>query len=228
MKLVSGIFVLMALLFVSTNMQAQFVTPLTTISGEAEVTTIDGSIHKGKVRNAMFGTNGIISFKLRDNDGSDMKFKSVEVSQLKIKVDDLAKIEIIAEQSSSISKLANSNFKEVVDRKSIYWQRVKQPGKDKYNLLQLLNPGFDDLIKVYDLPNAKSGETTVDDITVSGNNATAYIVVKNGESLKITKKKYKKQDFEVLFGDCPKIVDNNKPDFKDFAEHVFFYNELCK
>jgi len=115
-----------------------------------------------------------------------------------------------------------------VDRKFIYWQRVKFPDKDKFILLQLLNPGFDDLLKVYEIPNAKTGETSIDGIAVSGNEAKAYYVVKKGETIKITKKKYKKQDFKLLFGDCQQIIDNNEPDFKYFAEHVFFYNELCK
>ncbi|PLX12434.1 MAG: hypothetical protein C0598_05970 [Marinilabiliales bacterium] len=56
----------------------------------------------------------------------------------------------------------------------------------------------------------------------------AYYVVKNNETLIISKKKYKKQDFELLFSDCPAITENNKPDFKNFAEHVFFYNEYCQ
>jgi len=216
------------ILLTAMSIKAQFVTPITTITGPAEVTTVDGKTYTGKLKNAMFGTVGIMSFKLKDDEGNDTKFKAADVEQLKLKVDGLAKMEIIAEQSSNISKLAHSNFKEVVDREYIYWQRVKNPDKDKYYLLQLLNPGFDDLLKVYDLPNSKSGETSVDDVAVSGNNATAYYVIKNGKTLKITKKKYKKQDFKLLFGDCPQIIENNEPDFKAFAEHVFFYNERCK
>lgn len=94
--------------------------------------------------------------------------------------------------------------------------------------MQLLNPGFDTKLKVYDLPNAKSGETSIGGIAVGGDKATAYLVVKNGESLKITKKKYKKQDFKLLFSDCPKILENNEPNFKEFATHVFFYDQLCE
>lgn len=219
---------LLAILLTTISIKAQFVTPLTTISGPAEVTTVDGKTYTGKLKNAMFGSNGIMSFKLKDDEGHDTKFKAVDVAQLKLKIDGLAKIEMVVEQSSNISKLANSNFKEVVDREYIYWQRVKSPDKDKYYLLQLLNPGFDDLLKVYDLPNSKSAETSVGGVAVSGNTATAYYVVKNGKTLKITKKKYKKQDFKLLFEDCPQIIENNEPDFKAFAEHVFFYNERCK
>lgn len=209
-------------------LSAQFVTPLSTISGPAEVTTLDGKVISGNVKSASFGTNGMMSFTLKDEDGVKNKYKAADVQQLKLKVDGLARLEITAEQSSNIEKLANSNFKEVVEREFIYWQRVKQVGKDKYLLLQLLNPGFDTKLKVYDLPNVKSGETSIGGIAVGGDKATAYLVVKNGESLKITKKKYKKQDFKLLFSDCPKIIENNEPNFKEFATHVFFYDQLCE
>ena len=219
---------LMISMLISFSVSAQFVTPLSTISGPAEVTTLDGEVISGKVKSASFGPNGMMSFTLLDEEGNKTKYKVADVQQLKLKVDGLAKLEITADQSSNIEKLANSNFKEVVEREFIYWQRVKQVGKDKYLLLQLLNPGFDNKLKVYDLPNAKSGETSIGGISVSGNQATAFLVVKNGESLKITKKKYKKQDFNLLFSDCPKIIENNDPDFKEFATHVYFYDQLCE
>ncbi|NOY51228.1 MAG: hypothetical protein GXO88_11800 [Chlorobi bacterium] len=219
---------LSAILLLSSMTYAQFVTPLSSISGPAEVIKLDGSTIKGKIKYASFGPNGMMSFMLLDEQGNKNKFKASDIEQLKLKVDGLAKIEIIAEQSSNIKKLANSNFSEVVEREYIYWKRVKHPTKDKYLLLQLLNPGFDDKIQVYDMPNARSGETSSGNIGISGNEATAYYVVKDGNTLIIRKKKYKKQDFGVLFNDCPKITENNKADFKYFAEHVFFYNELCK
>lgn len=203
MKSESIFTIVLSLIFVITiTAKAQFVTPIDAITGPAEVITVDGKTYSGKLKNAMFGTNGMMSFKLKDDAGEDTKFKAVDVKQLKIKVDGLAKLEIISEQSSNIQKLAKSNFKEVVDRKFIYWQSVKLPGKDKVMLLQLLNPGFDNLLKVYEVPNAKSAETSVDGVAVSGNKAKAYYVVKNGETIKITKKKYKKIDYELLLGDC--------------------------
>jgi hypothetical protein len=219
---------LSAILLLSSMIHAQFLTPLSSISGPAEVIKLDGSTIKGKIKYASFGPNGMMSFMLLDEQGNKNKFKASDIEQLKLKVDGLAKIEIITEQSSNIKKLANSNFSEVVEREYIYWKRVKHPTKDKYLLLQLLNPGFDDKLQVYDMPNARSGETSSGNIGISGNEPTEYYVVKDGNTLIIRKKKYKKQDFQILFNDCPKIIENNKADFKHFAEHVFFYNELCK
>ena len=214
-------------LFISI-INAQFVTPITSISGPAEVTTLDENVISGKIKYASFGPNGMMSFMLLDESGNKNKFKAADVRMLKLKVDGLAKLEIISEQSSNIEKLANSNFKEVVDREYIYWERIKHPEKDKYMLVQLLNPGFDNKLQFYDAPNSKSGETSVGGIAVSGDKATAYYVVKEGESLKITKKKYKKQDYNLLFGDCEEITRNHKPDFQEIAALVFYYDQYCK
>ncbi len=229
MKIYKYLILTTLILAISINIsKAQFVTPINSISGTAEVTSLDGTIIKGDVKMASFGNNGITSFFLKDEAGLKHKFKADEVKMLKLKVDGLAKLEIIGEQSSNLSKLANSNFKEVTEREFIYWKRVKHPEKDKYLLLQLLNPGFDSLLEVYDLPNARTAESFTGDIAISGDMPKAYYVVKNGETLEIKKNKYKKQDFELLFSDCPVIIENNKPDFKHFAEHVFFYNEYCQ
>ena len=212
----------------SFTLSAQFVTPLSSISGPAEITTLDGKTISGKVKYASFGPNGMMSMMLIDEHGNKNKFKAAELQQLKLKVDGLAKLEIVAEQSSNIEKLANSNFKEVVEREFIYWQRVKHPEKDKFYLLQLLNPGFDARLKVYDLPGKRSGEMSSGDVAISGNTATAFYVVKDNQTFMVSKKKYKKHDFQFVFSDCPKIIENNKPDFESFAEHVFFYDQICE
>lgn len=226
-KAIASLLFLLTCIFLSPSIRAQFVTPIYAISGSVEVITLEGETLKGELRNAGFGPNGIMSFKVIEESGEGRKFKADEVKQLKIKVDGLAKMEIIAEQSSNIEKLAHSNFEEVLDRAFIYWQRVKHPTKDKYLLLQLLNPGFDHRLKVYDKPGSKSGETSVGGVAVSGNQSGAYYVIKNGETLLISKKKYQKQDYQLLFGDCEKMK-IDKPNFKEFAAHVFIYESTCE
>lgn len=216
---------LFSLLVISVS--AQFVTPLESISGDAIVITAAGETLEGQLKNAATGPNGLISFKLTDFNGRDHKFKAEDVKELKIKVDGLAKLEIIAEQSSNISKLANSNFDEIVQREYIIWQQLKHPTKDKFLLLQLLNPGFDSKIKVYQKPNAESGETSVGGVAVSGGEATAYMLVKDGKTILMTKKDYKKGGYTELFSDCEQM-NNPKPDFKEIALDVFSYDQLCK
>lgn len=226
MKTPNSIF-LSFLFLISINVSAQFVTPLETISGDAIVTTSSGEVYEGKLKNAMTGPNGLISFKLKDASGTDHNYKVADIKELKIKIDGLARLEIVAEQTETISKLANSNFEEVVTRDYIIWQQVKHPKKDKFLLLQLLNPGFDSKIKVYHKPNAESGQTSVGGVAVSGGEANAYILVKDGQTIEMSKKQYKKGGYQELFSDCEKMK-KEKPDFKAFAVDVFTYDQLCE
>lgn len=203
---------------------AQFVTPLESISGDVICTKADGVIIEGELKNAMTGSNGLMSFKIMDFNGRDHKLKADDVRELKIKVDGLAKLEIIAEQSANLEKLANSNFEEVVTRDYIIWQQVKHPEKDKNLLLQLVNPGFDSKIKVYDSPGSRSAETSVNGVATSGGQATAYYVVKDGKTIKLTKKDYKKGAYSELFADCPSMK-KDKPDLSEFALDILEYNQ---
>jgi hypothetical protein len=68
----------------------QFVTAMESISGNAIVTSVSGEILEGKQKNSATVSNGLISFKLADNNGSHHKFKAADVKELKINVNDLA------------------------------------------------------------------------------------------------------------------------------------------
>lgn len=208
------------------QLNAQFVTPLTSLSGDIIVTNVDDQVYEGKIKNAVNGPNGLVSFKLKDSNGTDHKFKAEDVKELKIKVDGMARLEIVAEQTSNLKKLAHSNFKEVVQRDYIIWQQFTHPKSKKLFLLQLLNPGFDSKIKVYQKPNAKTGAMSVGNIDVSGGEATAYYVLKGSDSYEISKRKYQKEGYQSLFSDCTQM-NNEKPKFKEFAIDVFTYDQAC-
>lgn len=207
-----------------------FVTPLTSISGVAMLTTKDGKEIPGDLKMAIFGPNGIMSLTIKPADSDEkLRFKAEEVAKLWIKIDGLAKLEMLADKTSNLKKLANADFNEIVDRKYVYYEQVKIPGKDKYVLTQLLNPGFDSKIRVFDKPIAKTGETSINGIAVSGGEARAYFVVANGETLEITKGKYAREYFAKLFGSCPEMAaEFPKPDFDDFALHVVYFEKVCK
>jgi len=218
---------------ISLNAQS-FVTPLKSITGDATVITVDGKTLHGKVRSSIMGTRGISRLGFTENNGTKHSFKAVDIKHLKIKVDGLARLELIDDKTSNLKKLINADFDEIVDRQYIYYDKVVLPNKsDSYRLLQLVNPGFDQKIKVYYNPIGQSGTTTIGDVVVSGNEARSYIVLKQGKpgSEVIKKAKYKKKHFSSLFGDCPKLQSmypSKEIRFYDFAEHVVIYNSLCK
>lgn len=138
---------------------------------------------------------------------------------------------MIAESTESIKKIIKTDFKEIIEREYIIYEQALLPKKkDKYRLLQLLNPGFDHRIKVFQDPNAKeTAGIKIGGAKLVGGEDKSFLVVKDGaKSEKITKGKYKKQ-FQILFGDCDlaSVMDNSKMKFKNFAAHVFVYDQIC-
>jgi hypothetical protein len=206
-----------------------FVTPLQSISGVGLVVTVEGKEIPCEIRSALFGMNGLASLTVRDTvTGEKLKFKAEQVARLRIKIDALAKMEMLADKTSNLKKLRDADFSEITDREYAYYDQVQIPGKDHFVLTQLLNPGFDSKIRVYDKPMAKTGETEIGGIAVSGGQAKAYYVIRDGVTTEITRGKYAKAFFPLLFSDCPDLVAAfPDPEFADFAEHVLYFEKFC-
>ena len=101
---------------------------------------------------------------------------------------------------------------------------------DRVLLLQLLNPGFSSKLKVFFDPKAK--ETTgvgFGGLTVAGGLEKSYYIQRGDEAAYKMKKKDYKKDFENFYKDCSEIYQEygEKPDWPDFAKHVFYYSENC-
>lgn len=98
-------------------------------------------------------------------------------------------------------------------------------------LLQLINPGFSNKIKVYFDPNAQeTASFGVGGITVAGGDAKSYYFKKgDAVAFKMMKKNYD-DEFENLYGDCPELKKEfgKNIHWSNVEEHVFFYSEKCK
>ncbi|HEX5167909.1 MAG TPA: hypothetical protein VFW11_01960 [Cyclobacteriaceae bacterium] len=106
------------------------------------------------------------------------------------------------------------------------------PGKkDKYALLQLLNPDFDSRIKVFQDPLAvETNGLNSGTVSITGQEDKSYLFVKdNNRAFKVKKGSYKK-DFDDIFGDCTKMAEaygGEKLKFRNAAEHVWVYDRAC-
>ncbi len=216
----------------STVMGQMFLTPVNSLTGDATTVTTDGKEVSGDIRLAVFGSRGLKSFTIKDASGKKHKFKAEDIATLKVKVDGLAKLEMIAEKSVSVKKMVEADFDEMADREYIYYEKVQVPGKNKYVLAQLLNPGWDSKIKVYN--NPLGGETQsvgVAGVALVGGEDKTYLVIANGEPSMILKKKHYDKLFPELFASCREIGDNfrdKEAKFKYFAQHVFAYEVGCE
>lgn len=201
-------------------------------SNNCKMELLDGTIVEGKVSMVTISNGYISSLSLKEADGVKHKHKAAEIKQFKVKMGFLAKLDAAAEASSSISEMISADFNEILEREYIIYKQALLPKKkDKYRLLQLVNPGFDAKIQVYDDPGGKeTGGLSSGSFQLSGGKDKSYLVVVDGKkSVKVKKGSYKK-DFPELYGGCNEFLDTvkpRKPNFWDMAAHVFAYDQLC-
>lgn len=232
MRKVTLLFLCMTMLTIAPLQAQQFLTPVSTITGDAVVETQDGRIIEGDIRTAMFGMKGLMSFRIKDAETGEVeRFKAEDVKSVRIKMDGWGKLATLNQQTSNLSKMSSADFSEAADREYIYYDQVAWPGKkNKHMLVQLLNAGWADKIKVYDYPSKKTSTTSVGGIAVAGGDAKAYVVSYGGETMIVDKKKYQKTYFSQLFNDCEAFHEMEEKDtrFIHFASHVFLYETACE
>jgi len=97
-------------------------------------------------------------------------------------------------------------------------------------LLQVLNPGFANGIKVYFDPYAKeTASVGIGGIKVAGGDAKSYYVKKDDKvAFKLEKKNYK-DEFQNLYGSCDSFKKefNGKSEWSKIEKHIFYYSENC-
>jgi hypothetical protein len=193
---------------------------------------VDGTVVEGKVGMATIMNGYLSSLTLKDADGNKHKHKAETIKQFKVKMGALAKMDAAAEGASSISEMLKTDFNEIIEREYIIYKQALLPKKkDKYRLMQLVNPGFDSKIQVFDDPGGKeTGGLNAGGVQLTGGKDKSYLVVVDGKkSVEVQKKSYKK-DFLELYGGCKKFLETvqpKKPNFWDMAAHVYVYDQLC-
>ncbi len=216
-SLLSALTLLAGLLLALPASAQGFISPVSSISPKqpAYVELPDGSKVEGTVPLAMFMNGGLRSFTLLTSGGEKMKFKAGDVTVLANKPGALAKLSALGNQMDSKWDMITADWGEVIDREWVYYRQALMPNGKSYALLQLINPGFDSRLQVFNQDPEEPDE---------------YLVVKDGKiSVKITKGNYKKS-FGDLFGDCAKLMEpdtSKKPKVKDFAAHAYIFDRAC-
>jgi hypothetical protein len=172
---------------------------------------------------------------LKDKDGKKIKLKPEQVKHMYI-------------APSGFDKLSNANAKmynatKWEDDKSAHAAHMKEGyvffestdvmiKKEKMKLLlQLINPGFANKIKVYLDPYAsETGGLAFGGIQVTGGDAKSYYFKKgDAVAFKLQKKNYD-EEWENLYGDCPALKKEfaKKMGWSEVERHVYYYSENCK
>ena len=216
-----NVYVTIALLPLSFALNAQsFVTPLDGtslgMSKSNRVTTKDGKVHEGKIVFSTYAGGQISGFTLK-TETEKLKFKAEEIALLESEPGKLQKFSMATEGRTVYSALAK-DYSYIQELKYVTFEPVEI--KEKVKLMQLLNPGFDEYIKVYLDPTAKENQWT--------GQANSYFVKKGDEAIYLKKGKYDDMFWE-LFSGCEKFKENFEGELKfyDFPSHIALYNESC-
>jgi len=191
----------------------------------------DDSMVWGKASSGMIGPNGMMSITLKDTvTGEKSKFKVVDIKEVGVSSKGgLGKFETMTsalQSANSISEMARTDYKSVLNADYYIYRRVVDK-KGKPRMLQLLNPGFETRMQVYADPKAKESSGGLLSNMAEGMEESYYVARGNSSATYVQKKKYKKS-MSSVFDDCSTILEAYKPDFSEFAEHVFYYENECK
>lgn len=178
-----------------------------------------------------------------------LKFNKGQISELKVKTPDKKKIKIKPEEieymylpQSGWDKLNkfgdfitdatlwhnDSIDNEKIAKGYVYFEsaEVLFGKKTKLLLMQVLNPTFCSMVKVFNDPFA--GETAsvgIGNIKLVGGEAKSYYFQKdNKPAYKLVNNKYKKE-FSEIWADCPALIEKygESPKWADLEKHVYDY-----
>ncbi len=197
------------------------------------VTNANDTIYGNRLPMATMIDGQVRSFTLKKEDKTKIKFKAEEVKLLAVKLTDFMKVSS-ALAVPNLLRAIEMDWERVGNREWAFFEQALLPTKkkDKYALMQLLNPGFDSKIKVYLRPNSNETATTeINGIQVGGGEDTSYLIVYDGNKSEVYKKgRYKKEALTRLFKNCDVFVENysgEKMKWQDISEHVLIYDRLC-
>lgn len=182
------------------------------------------------------GKLGLVSFV----DGFVEKINiRVNGERFSANLEDITAFAVIPGQGSGYEDMAllpifrsikNKDFVEALPKDGwVFYEKIRLPGRqERYQLAQLLNPGFDTKVKVYTHPDGVStGSTSVNSITLDGLRDNQYFVSVLGEPVQvISDLQYRKRALERIFNFCPDMREK-KFKWKEFPEDVFFHFQKC-
>lgn len=192
----------------------------------------DGNTLRGKFLNGTLINGYFTKIAFQLDNGEKRKLKPEEVLRLSIKASTLMKLAMLSEAGSSIKEYSKTDHQKVLKRDSVIFERaLKAKEKNEYALMQLLNPGFDNRLKVFIDPQArKSTELGMSNITFTGGENRVYLLVKNDEKAFRIKKNTYPKNIQEIYSDCPMLLadlEGKEAEWKDVAAHVYVYDQVC-
>lgn len=202
---------------------------------ESYITLKDGKEIVGFIDDIDRKKGLIEEITIKDLNKKKINLKPDDVLHMYIAPSGFDKLAAFDKKSTDLTEISKdrSMHNEFVKKGYVYFETTDVLiKKKKMNLLlQLLNPGFSEKIKVYFDPYAdETMSVGVGGFKVAGGDAKSYYFKKgDAVAFKMHKKNYE-EEFESLYGDCPELKKEftKKLGWSNVEKHVYFYSEKCK
>jgi len=190
----------------------------------------------GKFAGVTTTTGYISKVIIKPDKGEKVKLKSAEIVSWSVKSSGFTEMAAVPDSKVTTKNMSLSSSGNASKDDYIVFETVNTGKASGVCLLQLLNPGIANKIKVYayevdsgnsiSLTDSKGGN-----MTYTGRSAITYLFVKEGDDPAKVKKSNFRKKIEEIFSDCPKMMSEfhgEKIRWDDIARHVFAYNQKCK
>lgn len=226
--------IFLAILFAKAGAQ-QLLSPSSTFSHKktAYVTLNDGKEIKGNLQD-LDRKKGLIKLvKIEDDNGKKLKLKPASIKYMYLPPSGLDKLSKATEFLTNVQKWNDEKLdQDLLNQGYVYFEstNVKIKKKEMMMLMQLLNPTFSKIVKVYDDPMAKKTMSVgVGNVKVAGGNAKSYFIkVGDGAAYKLEKKDYKKE-FVPLWKKCDNVIQKYQDvKWNELTKHIIDYTECMQ
>lgn len=202
-------------------------------SKTAYITLTDGTEITGTIKD-IDRKKGLIDFiKIKDGAGKKHKLKPDNVQFMYLPPSGLDKLSKATDFLYDVQKWNNDKLnQDFLSQGYVYFELadVKIKKKNHKLLMQLLNPDFSKVVKVYHDPHAKETMSLgVGKLDLVGGDAKSYFIAKgDNPAYKLKKKDYRKE-FVPLWKDCDKVAKEFKTkSWIDLVSHILAYSECSE
>ena len=204
------------------------------LGSPAVVRLATGETVVGRLLGATLVNGYLSAFSFRpDSGGAKVKYRAEDVDRIAVKASRAARFVMRSESQTSMLEMMRSDFEKAAVRDSVIYETARRANRrGTVRLMQLLNPGFDSLVKVFADPNAKKTlGLSISGVRLAGGEDKSFLFVQGGERTVLVKKGSYEEDFATLFASCPTMVQEfsgEKLRWVDVAAHVFVYDRRCR
>lgn len=194
----------------------------------------DGSSHKGFCNNIETKKGQIYEVSIKDSiSKKSMAFNADQIREMYVYPSNAEKIAKTAKYFGNIRNYSTKKLTKGTNNDRIYFVNqtvsLKNKKDDKEFLMQVINPGFDDIISVYHDPRAKeTGGFSVMGSPQLGGGVIKSYYVKKGDKIMWLHKDDFEDNYDFLFGDNAEFMKKYPKQSAEWDYFSFLVNEYTE